>query len=75
MACPWFLGVASVFRSAPPEQTFPAAAMLDKQKCFWVSRLQPGLRPLTMAQLRPAALAIKDGGLGNTLPSDAVLPV
>jgi hypothetical protein len=49
--------------------------MLDKQKCFWVGRLQPGLRPLTMAQLRQAALAIKDGGVGNTLPSEVVLPV
>jgi hypothetical protein len=60
------------FRSTPPRQTLPAAAMLDKQQRFWIDRLLPGLPPLTTARLRQAALPIKDGGLGNTVPSDVV---
>jgi hypothetical protein len=48
--------------------------MLDEQQQFWIDRLLPGLPPLTMPQLRQAALPIKDGGLGLTLPSDVVQP-
>jgi hypothetical protein len=44
-----------------------AAKLLDRP-------LLPGLPPLTMAQLRKAALPIKDGGLGHTVPSDVVQP-
>jgi hypothetical protein len=50
----------------------PAAEMLDKLQRLWIDRLLPGLLPLTMAQLRQAALPIKDGGLGHTVPSDVV---
>jgi hypothetical protein len=64
----------SVFRSTPPEQTLPAAAMLDKQQRFWIDRLLSSLPPLTTAQLRQAALQIRDGGLGHTGPSDVVMP-
>jgi hypothetical protein len=66
--------VTLVFRSMPPEQTLRAAAMLDKQQRFWIDRLLPGIPPLTMAQLRQAALPIKDGGLGHTVLSDVVQP-
>jgi hypothetical protein len=65
----------SIFRSTPPEQTLPAAAMLDKQQRFWIDRLLPGLPPPTMTQLHQAALPTKDGGLGHTIPSDVVQPV
>jgi hypothetical protein len=64
----------SIFRSTPPEQTLPAAAMLDKQQLLWIYRLLPGLPPLAMAQLRQAVLPIKDGGIGHTIPSDVVQP-
>jgi hypothetical protein len=47
--------------------------MLDKQQRFWIYRLLPSLPPLTTAQLRQAALPIKNGGLGHTLPSDVVM--
>jgi hypothetical protein len=46
--------------------------MLDKRQRFWIDRLLPGLPPLTTARLRQAALPIKDGGLGHTVPSDVV---
>jgi hypothetical protein len=46
--------------------------MLDKQQRFWIDRMLPGLSRLTMEQLRQAALPIKDGGLGHTVPSDVV---
>jgi hypothetical protein len=64
----------SVFWSTPPEQTLPSAAMLDKQQLFWIDRLLPRLPPLTMVQLRQAALPMKDGGLGHTVLSDVVQP-
>jgi hypothetical protein len=48
--------------------------MLDKQQRFWIDRLLPGLRPLTMVQLRQAALPIKEGGLGDTVSFDVVQP-
>jgi hypothetical protein len=73
-SCLFVILVTAVFRSIPPEQTLRAAAMLDKQQRFWIDRLLPGLPPLTMGQLRQAALPIKDGGLGHTVPSDVVQP-
>jgi hypothetical protein len=60
------------FRSSPPEQTLPAAAM-DKQQRFWIGRLLPSLPQITTAQLRQAVLPIKDGGPGHTVPSGVVM--
>jgi hypothetical protein len=48
--------------------------MLDKQQRFWIDLLLPGLRPLTMAQLRQAALPVKEGGLGDTISFNVVQP-
>jgi hypothetical protein len=48
--------------------------MLDKQQLFWIDRLLPGLPPLTMVQLRQAALQMKDGGIGHTVLSDVIQP-
>jgi hypothetical protein len=42
----------SVFRSTPPEQTLPAAAMLDRHQRFWIDRLLPSLPHLTTARAR-----------------------
>jgi hypothetical protein len=64
----------SIFWSTPPDQTLPAAAMLGTLQRFWIERLLPRLTPLTMAQLRQAALPIKNGGIGHTVPSDVVQP-
>jgi hypothetical protein len=64
----------SVFRSSPPEQTLPAAAILDKQQLFWIDRVLPSLPPLTTTWLHQAVLPIKDGGLAHTVPSDVVMP-
>jgi hypothetical protein len=48
--------------------------MLDKQQRISIDCLLPSLPPLTTAHLRQAALPIKDGGLGHTVPSDVVMP-
>jgi hypothetical protein len=64
----------SIFWSTPPDQTLPAAAMLGTLQHFCIGRLLPRVTPLTMAQLHQAALPIKDGGIGHTVPSDVVQP-
>jgi hypothetical protein len=48
--------------------------MLDKKQRFWIDSLPPGQPPLPMAQLRQAALPIKDGGIGHIVQSHVVQP-